>query len=142
MGKKILGSVILPERLNGASYVQFLTENLPDFLEDVSLLDRNKIIFQQDGVGSHNARIVTNFLIQQLSRRWMGRYGIYRQLPEDAEELNNKLHDAIWSIDNDVMERMQANLLRRMRACVGRWTFRAFIMKKKIERCPKIAINN
>jgi len=46
MGTKILGPVILLERLNGASYVQFLTENLPDFLEDVPLLDRNKIIFQ------------------------------------------------------------------------------------------------
>jgi len=38
------------------------------------------------------------------------------------EELNNyKLHDAIWFIDNDVIkviERMQANLLRRIKACV------------------------
>ncbi|XP_018368776.1 PREDICTED: uncharacterized protein LOC108764871 [Trachymyrmex cornetzi] len=119
------------------------TKNLPDFLEDVPLLDRNKIIFQQDGAGPHKARIVTDFLNQQFPARWMGRYGpirwptrspdlnpldfflwgyckekIYRQLPEDVEELNNKLHDAVWSIDNDVMERVQANLLRRMRACV------------------------
>ena len=62
MGTKILGPIILPERLNDASYVQFLTENLPNFLEDVPLLDRNKIIFQQNGAGPHNARIVTDFL--------------------------------------------------------------------------------
>ncbi|KYN40122.1 hypothetical protein ALC56_05482 [Trachymyrmex septentrionalis] len=43
MGTKILGNN--PKRLNGTSYVQFLIENLQDFLEDVPLLDRNKIIF-------------------------------------------------------------------------------------------------
>jgi len=42
MGTKILDPVILPETLNGAAYVQFLAENLP---EKVPLLNRNKIIF-------------------------------------------------------------------------------------------------
>jgi len=46
MGTKILGPVIPLKRLNGALYVKFLVENLPEFLEDVPLLDRNKIIFQ------------------------------------------------------------------------------------------------
>jgi len=41
---------------------------------------------------------------------------MYRQLPEVVEELNDKFHYAIWSIANKVMEKMQANLLRRMRA--------------------------
>jgi len=41
---------------------------------------------------------------------------MYKQLPEDVEELNDKLHYAIWSIVNKVMEKIQANLLRRMRA--------------------------
>jgi len=77
MGTKILGPVILPEKLSSGSYVQFLTENLPDFLEDVPFLDRNKIIFQQDGAGSHNARIVMDFLNQQFPARWMSRYGRY-----------------------------------------------------------------
>lgn len=143
MGTKILGPVILPEILNGASYMEFLAENPPDFLEEVPLLERNKIIFQQDGAGPHNARIVTNYLNQQFPGRWIGRYGpvrwparspdlsplnfflwghckeiIYRQLPENVEELNDKLHYAIWNIDNEVMEKTQENLLRRMRACI------------------------
>jgi len=74
MNTKILGPVILPETLNGASYLEFLAENLSDFLEEIPLLDRNLIIFQQDGVGPHNARIVTNYLNQQFPGRWMGRY--------------------------------------------------------------------
>ena len=142
-GTTILGPAILPDILNGASYVEFLSENLPEFLEDVPLADRNKIIFQQDGAGPHNARVVTNFLNEQFPDRWMGRYGpirwparspdlnpldfflwghckeiIYRKLPENVEELNNKLHQAIWNIEEDALERMQENLLRRMRACI------------------------
>jgi len=42
---------------------------------------------------------------------------MYRQFPEDVEELNDKLHYAIWFIENDVMKKMQANL-KRMRACI------------------------
>jgi len=143
MGTNILGPVILPDILNGASYLEFLATNIPDFLEEVPLADRNKIIFQQDGAGPHNARAVTNYLNGQFPDRWMGRYGpihwparspdlnpldfflwgyckeiIYKKLPEDIEDLNNKLHFAIWSIDDDMLRKMQINLLRRMRACI------------------------
>jgi len=52
MGTNILGPIILPEILNGASYKNFLAENIPDFLEEIPLAERNKIIFQQDGAGS------------------------------------------------------------------------------------------
>ena len=44
MDTKILGPVILPERLTGASYTEFLAENLPDFLEEIPLINRNKIM--------------------------------------------------------------------------------------------------
>jgi len=43
---------------------------------------------------------------------------IYKKLPEDIEDLNNKLHFAIWNIDDDMLRKMQINLLRRMRACI------------------------
>jgi len=62
MGTNILSLVILPDILNGASYVEFLSTNIPDFLEEVPLADRNKIIFQQNGAGPHNARVVTDYL--------------------------------------------------------------------------------
>ncbi|XP_011687036.1 PREDICTED: uncharacterized protein LOC105449477 [Wasmannia auropunctata] len=144
MGTNILGPVILPDTLNSVSYLEFLQENLPDFLEQVPLERRNQILFQQDGAGPHNARIVTNFLNQRFPGRWIGRYGpihwparspdlnpldfflwghckeiVYRQLPEDIEELNDKLHFAIWDVDDEVMEKTQENLLRRMRACIA-----------------------
>lgn len=142
-GTEILGPIILPDILTGAAYLEMLRDNLPEFLEDVPLLERNKIIFQQDGAGPHNARIVTNYLNQQFPGRWMGRYGpirwparspdlnpldfffwgycneqVYRTLPEDLEDLETRLRYAVWSIDEGTMQNVQANLLRRMRACV------------------------
>ena len=143
MGNQILGPVFLPDILTGERYVQLLTDYLPDFLEDVPLLEKNKIVFQQDGAGAHNARIVTNYLNEHFPERWMGRYGpirwparspdlnpldfflwgyckeeIYKTIPEDVEELNTRLHYAIWAIEEDVMEDVHRNLLKRMRACV------------------------
>jgi len=143
MGTEILGPVVLPDVLTGERYVELLRENLPDFLEEVPLLERNKIVFQQDGAGPHNARIVTNYLNEQFPRRWMGRYGpirwparspdlnpldfflwgyckekIYKTLPENIEDLDTRLRYAIWAIEEDVMNNVQENLLKRMRACV------------------------
>jgi len=43
---------------------------------------------------------------------------MYRQLPEDMEEVNDKLHYAIWFIENEVMEKMWANSLKWKRACI------------------------
>jgi len=43
---------------------------------------------------------------------------MYRQFPEDIEELNDKLYYAIWFIENDIMEKMQANLLKQMTVCI------------------------
>ncbi|KYN00147.1 hypothetical protein ALC62_09081 [Cyphomyrmex costatus] len=68
MGTEILGPVVLPDILNGERYLELLRENLPKFLEEVPLLYRNKIVFQQDGAGLHNARIVTNYLNEQFPR--------------------------------------------------------------------------
>ena len=43
---------------------------------------------------------------------------IYKTLPEDMEDLDTRLRYAVWAIEEDVMQNVQRNLLRRMRACV------------------------
>jgi len=50
MGTEMLGPVILPDILNGVTYVELLRNNLRDFLEDVPL-ERNKIIFSKMALG-------------------------------------------------------------------------------------------
>jgi hypothetical protein len=144
IGRQILGPIYLPDNLNGANYVEFLQNTMPEFLEEIPLFERNNIIFQQDGAGPHNARIVTNYLNQQFPGRWMGRYGpihwparspdlnpldfflrgyckeiVYKKLPETVDDLDAKLQEAIWTIEENMLENVQMNMLRRLRACVA-----------------------
>ncbi|EZA55669.1 hypothetical protein X777_04178 [Ooceraea biroi] len=86
-GTEILGPFILPDILTAATYVELLGDNLREFLEEVPLYEKRKIIFQQDGTGPHNGRIVTNFLNRQFPGRWMGRYGPIRW-PARSPDLN------------------------------------------------------
>jgi len=58
MGTNILDPIILP-----GAYKNFLAENIPDFLEEIPLAERNKIIFQQDSAEPHNARVVTELTV-------------------------------------------------------------------------------
>jgi len=82
MGTNILDPVILPNILNGASYLEFLSTNIPDFLEEVPLADRNKIIFQQDDDEPHNARVVTDYLTDNfLIVGWVWPNTLARKIP-------------------------------------------------------------
>ena len=87
MSTNILGPVILLNILDHVAYKNFLTENFPDFLKEVPLAERNRIIFQQNSVELHNARVVINYLNEQFPGRWMGRYSL-TSCPLRSPDLN------------------------------------------------------
>jgi hypothetical protein len=45
----LIGHVILEDRLTGQNYLEFLQNELPEQLEDVSLATRIAVYFQHDG---------------------------------------------------------------------------------------------
>ncbi|XP_026824410.1 uncharacterized protein K02A2.6-like [Ooceraea biroi] len=107
--------------------MEFLMENLPDFLEEVPLINRNKIVFQQDAISrTLDGPVWPDTVACKISRsQSTGLFlvgllqGSHLQAaPETIEELNDKLHHAIFSIEDEVLEKTQENLLRRMRACI------------------------
>lgn len=55
-GDMLLGPVFLPSRLNGASHTEFLTNTLPELLEDVPIAVRQQMWFQHDGAPAHFSR--------------------------------------------------------------------------------------
>jgi predicted transcriptional regulator len=75
VGDYVIGPHFFDNHLNGHNYLQFLQNELPLLLEDVNLALRNNIIFQHDGAPAHTARIVTDYLNQNLNI-WIGRNGV------------------------------------------------------------------
>ena len=54
----LIGSVILDDRMTGQNYLDFLQNELPKQLEDVSLATWIAMYFQHDGAPSHYTRHV------------------------------------------------------------------------------------
>ncbi len=75
VGSTLLGSYILPPRLNSAYYTEFLDMRLNEFVE-VQLAQRNTIYFQQYGCCDHLAKIVTEFLKLKFPKLWWGELGL------------------------------------------------------------------
>ena len=87
LGDQLIGPYILPDNLNGRSYQFFLTEVLPELLENVPLDVRNNMWLQQDGAPPHYARVARNYLDQAYPDRWIGRLGPIRW-PARSLDLN------------------------------------------------------
>jgi len=76
VGGKLIGPYFYDGTLNGRRYLNFLTNELPRLLEDVSLDTREHMFFQQDGAPAHNAIIVRQKLNEMFPNRWIGTYGV------------------------------------------------------------------
>lgn len=55
--------------MTGEKYKELLEQHMGEFLEEVPLADRNKIWWQQDGAGPHNARTVSEYLRDTFGER-------------------------------------------------------------------------
>lgn len=75
VGENIIGPYLLPPRLNGHIYVQFLEQILPEFLEDVPLNIRRGMWFQHDGAPAHFSLEARQYLNEVFRNRWIGRGG-------------------------------------------------------------------
>ena len=59
---QLIGPAVLPNRLTGRAYVDFLQNELPLLLEEVPLAKRMCMVFQHDGAPAHYSRLVTHHL--------------------------------------------------------------------------------
>lgn len=75
VGNCVLGPVIMPPRLNGAAYLDFLQNTLPLVMEDVPLAIRRELWFQHDGAPAHFSRAVREHLNNTYRECWIGRGG-------------------------------------------------------------------
>lgn len=86
MGNRLFGPFILPTRLNGQQYLDFLRDNLPVLLRDIQ---RQNMWFMHDGAPPHATDRVRELLNsdEYFPQRWIGRGG-YIEWPSNSADLN------------------------------------------------------
>lgn len=144
----LVGPFRLPNRLDGACYLRFLQETLPELLEDVPLNLRQNMYFMHDGAPPHFARTVRNYLNAQFAGMWIGRgqeapihwpprspdlnpcdffiWGalktkVYEVQINNPEQLWNRIQNAVNALrqNPNVLRRVKFNFLRRVDLCLN-----------------------
>lgn len=119
IGEHLIGPVVLPARLNGEMYLNFLQETLPDLLDDLPLLFRVGMWFLHDGAPPHFTLNVRNHLHVQFPNKWIGR-GVDAPVkwPPRSPDLNicdsflwgtlkNKVYSNPVNTENELWARIQ-----------------------------------
>lgn len=141
----LIGPYFLPHRLDGNSYYHFITNVLPELLEDLPLMLRRRMWFMHDGAPPHFALIVREFLNNRFANRWIGRGGpqhwpprspdinpldfffwgylkslVYTTPIETVDELRNRIEQACDIIRNtpEIFQRVRESLRRRVESCI------------------------
>lgn len=81
----IVGPFIFETSLNSNIYLNFLNQELGNFMDDIPLLNRTNMYFQHDGAPPHYAINVKQWLDQHFPNRWIGRNGPIRWPPRSPD---------------------------------------------------------
>ena len=68
----LIGPAIVEDRMTGDGYLEFLQNDLPEYLEDVPLDTRRHMYLQHDGSPINHNRKVTQHLNNTYPNRWIG----------------------------------------------------------------------
>lgn len=134
---------IFEETLNGARYLEFLINHLPNLLEEVPLETRVNMWLQHDGCSAHYALNVREYLNTQFPNRWIERgslfpwpprspdltvldfylWGrlkdiVYQTRPTTREDMIHRIRNAIASISVAEIETSVGATRRRLQSCI------------------------
>lgn len=144
LGGRLIGPHFFENNLNAVVYLDFLQNYLSRYLENVPLLERENIWFQQDGAPPHNANIVKNYLNRIFENQWIGTSGplrwparspdlnpldyflwgylktvVYETQPRDIDDLKSRIRNACNSIRRHVLLRtVNGHLVKRFNLCI------------------------
>ncbi|CAH2011084.1 unnamed protein product [Acanthoscelides obtectus] len=109
IGSKIVGPFFYEGTLTGERYVEFMSEILTNFLDELDLISRHHLHFQQDGAPAHNSRGTYHFLSTTFNDQWIGINGPI-QWPPRSPDLN-PLDYFLWGyLKNQICKRRYDNL--------------------------------
>lgn len=146
IGDQLIGPFVFQNRLTGLVYKDFVENQLPVLLEDVSLEKRHQMLFQHDGAPPHYSQDVRQHLNLHFPDRWIGRGGpinwpprspdlntldyylwghlkelVYAEPVNSKEELLNRILNAceLLKNDRDCIRRATFGLINRARLCIN-----------------------
>jgi hypothetical protein len=73
IGNRLIGPVIIPDRLAGNNFLEFLTTDFQDLIDELPLAVINNMWLQIDDAPAHHAAPVRNWLNEHFEERWIGR---------------------------------------------------------------------
>lgn len=143
IGTHVIGPYFFNGHLNGATYRDFLVNELGTLLENVPLLIRRRMRLQHDGAPCHNHHNVREWLNQTFGNRWIGRGGpiawparspdltpldyflwgytkniVYKQAPTTREDMQGRIRRVFQEITPDILIQVRASFIRRLRVCI------------------------
>lgn len=140
---QVIGPYFFNGTVTGQNYLEFLRNQLPGLMEDLSCRTRQRMWFQQDGAPPHFARVVRHHLNNFFPNRWIGRGGhilwpprspdltpldfylwgflkdvVYTNRPTTREDLQRRIREAIARIAPEVLRRVVGSFRRRVELCL------------------------
>lgn len=74
LGDNLIGPYFFQGTLTGEKYRDFLKNEIPKLLENVSLNQRLKMYYHQDGAPAHNSNMVRECLTEIFGVNWIGNH--------------------------------------------------------------------
>lgn len=108
LNNKIIGPIIYDGNLTGERYLNILTNEVENFIENLPLRQYQELIWHQDGAPPHNVLPVVNYLNEKYET-WIGRNGPI-QWPPNSPDLT-PLDSFLWGfLKNKVYEHRSENI--------------------------------
>lgn len=145
IGDRLIGPYVLPQRINGQTYLAFLQNVLPELLDDVPYGDRLEMWYMHDGAPPHYSISVRDYLNQMYPDRWIGRGGptpwpprspdlnpldyflwgylkalVYSEPIISVEQLEQRVLEKCQYIRNKqgIFARVRTSMINRLNSCI------------------------
>lgn len=145
VGDFVIGPHFFEETLTGATYLNFLQNNLPILLEDLPLNIRRSLWLMHDGASVHSTQNVKRYLDDTFPQRWIGRgsdvpwpprspdlttcdfflWGyvkerVYQEAFTNINNLKQAIRNAFQSIDRNMLLQVRRSFRDRIELCQER----------------------
>lgn len=140
---RLVGPVFYEGTLTGRRYLELLESILPDFEDDLPLVDLRSLWFQHDGAPAHRPAAVQRLLTDTFGQRIIGYGGsvewpprspdltpldfflwgylkdqVYQTEATNPQDLRRRINDACTSVTPEMLLRVQQETLSRIQTCI------------------------